>query len=581
MKTAMVWGLPLLCFAACAVLLFVVSGMEFSKLRAYADGMASDGVAESFTKHIHGNLVERAHVVAIGAGVLALLWGGLRKLILQFVGQLVEERATFRKDSARTHHKLKKFTSKGHKRAVFALIICGTLLRAFFLMEPITYDEAFTYVHYISKPLSVLLSDYSYPNNHIFHNLIAKVFTSIFGGGVLPLRLTAFLFGVLTMPLVYVLVRAMFNRYIAITTLALMASAGGFVEYSAIARGYSITWVCFVAALLLGRYFIKKNNLYVMLLLGLVNAIGFWAVPVMIYPALAVYMWILISVVLKFQRSLNERVYKILGSLLTMAVFSALFYLPVIITYGVGQLFSHPTMGDTSWSAFMAQDHEQIFAIWVYLTHFSQAWIILTLLACALFSIVVSSKFRAMVIGAVVVIVPMVLIQSVIGPPRIWNFLMLYLYISGGIGIYYFLKFVQSKAVKNLAKRARTIASCIIIFAGCGYLTSLGMPDRIFRMAEVKDIGRYFSFILKEGDRVIVDFPIEAPVEYHFLLEGVDTGQLYYEPEKDAVVYVLVNSKKEQSLTEVIEARSEPEYFEEAVFIEEKGHTSIYKTKLK
>lgn len=577
----MFWALPLLFFVACAVVLYVLSGMEFAKMRAYADGLSGDGTAESYSQNLHSQMVRRARYMAYAAGALALLWTWLRKPFLAFATNLREERKHLRTDLTKGRKKLVKFTSKTHKWWVLGIMAGGVLLRAVFLFEPITYDEAFTYVHYISKPLSVLLSDYSYPNNHIFHNLLAKPITIVFGGGPVPLRITAFLFGVLTMPLAYLVVRAMFNRYIALTTLALVASGGGFVEYSALARGYSITWVCFLVALLLGRYFFKKNNLYAMLLMALVLAIGIWAVPVMVYPALLVYCWLFIRVVLKYNRSLNERFYKLLISVLLMLVLSALFYIPVLVTYGPSQLFANPNLEEQSWSKFVQEDHKEVFAIWVYITHFSKTWIIWLLMAGMLFSSIVSSKYRVLAVASLVAVLPMVLLQSAIGPPRIWNFLFFLVYLGGGIGIYYFLKFLQSKVLKSLHKRVRTIASAVLIFLGCGYLTYLGVPDRIFRMPEVEQLGQYFSFVLKKGDRVVVDFPIEAPVEYHFLLNGLNTAQLYNEASPEGTVYVLVNNEKLQDLEEVLDARSDPQLYHTAELIEEKGHTAIYRTKLK
>src|SRR5450631_3222237 len=51
--------------------------------------------------------------------------------------------------------------------AIFAVV-----LRIAHLRQPMRYDEAWTFVHYASQPLSVALSDYSFPNNHVFHSLL-------------------------------------------------------------------------------------------------------------------------------------------------------------------------------------------------------------------------------------------------------------------------------------------------------------------------------------------------------------------------------------------------------------------------
>jgi len=555
--------------------------MELVKLRAYADGVAIDGNAESFSRKLHLDLVQRAHWLL---GILvfsAFVLGVLRTKVLAFATKLADDRRTYRTDLARAVRKLKKYSSRDHKKVAFGILALGIGLRIFFLFDPITYDEAFTYVHYISKPFSVLFSDHSHPNNHIFHNLIAKFFTSILGPSLIPLRLTAFLFGTIFMILAYLFTRVMFNRYIAITTLALVASAGGFIEYSALARGYSITWVCFAIGLLLGRYFLKKNNLYALVLLGLVNAIGMWAVPTMIYASLSIYIWILIGVALKFKKSLNHRLFRILISIVVMLVLTSLLYLPVILTSGVGQLFTHSSMGDTTWGGLMDHGTEQLYSIWSYIDQTSLVWISFILIICLLFSLIISTKLRVMIIGAIAAVIPMVLIQSVIGPPRIWNFALIYAFISGGIGMFYFLKYLQTKVFRKLGKRARTIASGYIIILGCGYLSFLGISDRIYRMHESDALGSYFNSVLETDDRVFVTFPVEAQVEYEFLKWDIDLSYLYQAPKHGSNVYVLVNTIHDQTLEEVIGKFGEPENYEAATLIKEKGNTSIYKTTLK
>lgn len=555
--------------------------MEFVKLRAYVDGVAGNGEAESFSKHAFDELVKWTRWLAGMLFSIAFALAMLRSRVLAFVSALIEDRRTLRTDRIRAVRKLKKYSSRDHKKVVFGILFIGIVLRLAFLFAPVTYDEAFTYVHYISKPFSVLLSDHSNLNNHIFHNVLAKFFTSILGSGTVPLRLTALIFGILFMPLVYLFTRLMFNRYIAITTLALVAGAGGFIEYSALARGYSITWVCFTVGLLLGRYFLNNNNLYVMVLLGLVNAIGLWAVPTMIYPALSIYIWIFIGVVLKFDRSLKQRTYKIFISIVVMTACSAFLYLPPILTHGVGQLFSHPSMGDTTWVYFIGHYQDQLYSIWSYINHASHIWISFILIVCAIFAVVISSKFRVMAIGAFLAIVPMVLIQSVIGPPKIWNYALVYIFISGGIGMFYFLKLVQSKVFRKMGKRTRTIASGYIIILACGYLSFIGISDRIYRMHESDALGSYFNSVLETGDRVFVTFPIEAQLEYEFLHWDIDMAHLYQIPEQGSNVYVLVNTMHDQTLMGVLDKMSGSELFEEVILIEEKGNTSIYKTTLK
>src|SRR5690606_34647780 len=105
----------------------------------------------------------------------------------------------------------------------------------------------------ISRPLGAILSDQVDPLNHVFHSLLAGISVSFFGVELVAMRFPAFLAAVLAMPLFYLFTRAMFSRYIAMIALALVASSAPLIEYGALAHGYSVTWLCMLAGLVLGR----------------------------------------------------------------------------------------------------------------------------------------------------------------------------------------------------------------------------------------------------------------------------------------------------------------------------------------
>ncbi len=52
------------------------------------------------------------------------------------------------------------------------LTAVGLADRAFFLLQPIRYDEAVRYLDYASKPLYLLLSVYTEPENHVFQTVL-------------------------------------------------------------------------------------------------------------------------------------------------------------------------------------------------------------------------------------------------------------------------------------------------------------------------------------------------------------------------------------------------------------------------
>ena len=94
------------------------------------------------------------------------------------------------------------------ERLTAALLLAGAvLIRLLYIQQPIRHDEAYTYLYFAAQPLGSALSDYTVPNNHLFHTFLVKVVTSVLGGSLPAIRLAAFVTGLLVVPAVYLLTR--------------------------------------------------------------------------------------------------------------------------------------------------------------------------------------------------------------------------------------------------------------------------------------------------------------------------------------------------------------------------------------
>ena len=108
---------------------------------------------------------------------------------------------------------------------VVSLIAISTVfLRMLFLSYPMRYDEAYTVTAFANRPWLNLLSDYSLPNNHIFHSILVKLAMQMFGSDPWVVRLPAFNHGILCIPAVYLLARQLYGRSAAILSAGLVAA---------------------------------------------------------------------------------------------------------------------------------------------------------------------------------------------------------------------------------------------------------------------------------------------------------------------------------------------------------------------
>ncbi|MBL8003032.1 MAG: glycosyltransferase family 39 protein [Flavobacteriales bacterium] len=541
MGKAPMWTLLAVGLVLAAAGAWALSRLSFTPVRAYLDAQASDGEVETYDRAFHARVLRNLRWLSAafaGAGVLLF---AARKRMPTAPKDPAGAWGAFRADVGRVIGEAVKRSSRMHLLLVLAIMLVGTALRLVHLWDPITYDEAFTYVQYASKPYHILLSDYSYPNNHVLHTALARLSTELFGVHRWSLRLPALLAGVLVMPLFYLFVRAMFNRYIALIALAFVASSGGLIEYSALARGYSLTWLFYVLALLLGRHLAKTNNWVSAVLTGLSCALGMWAVPTMIYALIAIHAWLLFYLLGAYRHTVGERLSMVLLSFGVSLVLTSLFYLPVITVHGAAQLVHHPTMGDNTWSAFVQTHQDRALDLWVYLTDTAMPWISLLGLAGIVYAAYISSKYRALLLALLVGAVPMTIVQCMVAPPRVWLYLLFMLHLSSAIGIFYLLKFVQEKVWPSLAKRARSAVAAMVVLLGMGFLGMRGIADRMERYPEAILAADWFPGILKPEDRILVDFPWEAPVEFEFLARGLGREPLFRPITAGTTIYVLVS----------------------------------------
>src|SRR5215216_5674591 len=84
------------------------------------------------------------------------------------------------------------------------ITLIALILRLLDLNQSISYDEAYTFIHFASRPYKHILADYSAPNNHIFHTILVRIAYRLFGAQAWVLRLPAFLAGIFMVPAMYI-----------------------------------------------------------------------------------------------------------------------------------------------------------------------------------------------------------------------------------------------------------------------------------------------------------------------------------------------------------------------------------------
>jgi 4-amino-4-deoxy-L-arabinose transferase-like glycosyltransferase len=220
------------------------------------------------------------------------------------------------------------------------------------LDEPIGLDERLTWVHFVRQPWWTVLSDYFIPNNHVFHTLLAKASTELFGQSLWALRLPALAAGLLIVPATYVAVRLLYGPRPALIATAIVAMSEESIAYAVDARGYSIVTLAFLVLVVLAVQLQRERSARRWVGWVLVGSIGLWTIPVMLFPLGAVTAWMALS-------SVRARSYAALRELALatagVGALTAALYAPVVAHSGLAALTRNEYVVPSSWRTFAAE----------------------------------------------------------------------------------------------------------------------------------------------------------------------------------------------------------------------------------
>ncbi|MHC1772007.1 MAG: glycosyltransferase family 39 protein [Flexilinea sp.] len=327
----------------------VISSFEF--MRRFGDSLAADGNLELFTP-------ERFHIlrilfaVASAANFGLCLWAFFfpagfdtffRNQLQSFrslPGRYVHDFNRFRKSVSNLFH-----LEKIEFIYLLIILITGLAVRLIMINRPMTHDESYSVFIWGSSSLRHTTNDYHLPNNHIFHSILVNLIYHTLGKTPALVRLPALISGWLMIPFAFLLGKKLYNRDTGLLTAGLTAFAPFLIDYSTSARGYTLFSLITIQIFLLGFYVLKQKNLFGWLIIILLSAIGFYTLPVMLYPFGTLCIWFFINMVFKqtsgeYPGRLNFLKYLLFCGI-AVSVLSLLLYTPVFINSGTASLFNN------------------------------------------------------------------------------------------------------------------------------------------------------------------------------------------------------------------------------------------------
>jgi hypothetical protein len=422
-----------------------------------------------------------------------------------------------------------------HRGVFLSLLAAGSAIRAWFAVtRTMGYDESVTFLSYASNPFSIALSRYSAPNNHLLNTALVRVSYLLFGISPLAVRLPALLAGIGIIPAAYSLFRALYNKNAALLAMGLVAAASFLIEYSAEGRGYSLVTLCFLVLLILANNLRKRWNTFVSLACAVITALMLYTIPVGVYPAVVIGVWLLLS--WWIERPFRITFILVRDSLIAivLSVFLTVsLYLPVVMRSGLDSLTQNVWVRPKEWDAFVRFSAMWLPDTWQAFNAAIPTWITLGILVAFAVALILNRRIsdaKLPVAGVAVIILPILVLAQRVAPyARTWLFLLpLYLGMAAA-GIVFGLnrvgRYLSGRVLEGLLLGVPVLAA---LFLGTAvYLKQStefwGYDDAITLGAE--QVALIVGKDIHQDDAILtlgIDFPsIKFYIEEHY---GLDAG---------------------------------------------------------
>ncbi|HYQ72897.1 MAG TPA: glycosyltransferase family 39 protein [Gammaproteobacteria bacterium] len=136
------------------------------------------------------------------------------------------------------------------------LLLVGAVLRIYRVDSGLWFDEIRTVISSVRSPLLEIVTHYPSNNDHLLYSVLAHLSVSVFGEHPWSLRLPALVFGIASIPMLYLLGRTVTSRFDALMATLMLTFSYHHIWFTQNARGYTalLFWVMLATYLLLQWY---------------------------------------------------------------------------------------------------------------------------------------------------------------------------------------------------------------------------------------------------------------------------------------------------------------------------------------
>ncbi len=312
------------------------------------------------------------------------------------------------------------------------LFAVGVLLRLTALEAPMRFDEADTFNFFASRDFFNTLTDYTAPNNHIFHSLLVRLSYLTFGDSPTAIRLPALAAGVAILPLTFWLGRRLFSSTIGLAAMGLAAVHPALISFSANARGYTLVTAFTLVLFLLAATLASRRSAAAWLLFIGVGVVGMCTIPTMLYSLAAVSVWALVSAPIGRRLRLAGET---AAAAAVIASASAVLYAPAAMRTGLSAVVANRYVVPLDRPLLEARLLERVTQLWDLWTQHIPLPLALLLVAFALYALT-EPRGRRLLFSLVLTTAALMAVQRVAPYARVFLYAAPPACLLAGAGLY-------------------------------------------------------------------------------------------------------------------------------------------------
>lgn len=453
---------------------------------------------------------------------------------------------------------------------LLAITLLAAATRWVYLYKPFLHDEAYTYVGFASRSLRAVVTDYSLPNNHVFHTILVFFSTQMLGVEPWAVRLPSYLCGILCVPAAYALARKLYNPRIALLAAACVAASPDLATKSADARGYMLMALLTLLIFWLGTFVLYKTNRLAWLLIAVLSALGFYDVPTMFYPFSALLFWLFVSALVgEFDRQRSTRFRLTLNICLTgitTILLTLLLYAPILIGSGPASLIGNRFVAPMAWDDFIAiipVHWGETWGAWSASIPLAAGIFGLGLLLSLLFNHTLTRRRVPLMLLVPLTIAAAVIVQRANPWARLWTFLLplVLIWVCAGWG---FL-FEQAYRIAISGRLSQKWTSVLFAISTVGVLVGGLLVSNTFyrdggaQPGSVEKMVTTLAQDLEPGDLVLSVSVYEPPMWYYFRRHAISWTYLDPRLQSQPKRYlIIVYGDEPETVTSILKAKKIP-----------------------